>query len=82
VLIEDETRRGAALRLVQQLRSDGLAVEYSLTALKPDKQFKRAVELGARFTAKAEGDTLRLKDLKTREEKTVPASEAAAVLSG
>ena len=82
VLIEDETQRGAALRLVQQLRSDGLAVEYSLTALKPDKQFKRAVELGARFTAKAEGDTLRVKNLKTREEKTVPASEAAAVLSG
>jgi histidyl-tRNA synthetase len=81
VLIEDETQRGAALRLVQQLRSEGLAVEYSLTALKPDKQFKRAVELGARFTAKAEGDTLRVKNLKTREEKTVPASEAAAVLS-
>ncbi len=81
VLIEDEARRPAALRLIQQLRSDGFAVEYSLTALKPDKQFKRAVELGARFTAKAEGDTVRVKDLKTREEKTVPAGETAAILS-
>ena len=81
VLVEDESQRSAALRLVQQLRSDGLAVEYSLTALKPDKQFKRAVELGARYTAKAEGDTVRVKDLKTREEKTFPAGEVAAALS-
>jgi len=81
VLIEDESQRGAALQLVQQLRSAGLVVEYSLTALKPDKQFKRAVELGARFTAKAEGDTVRVKDLKTREEKALPAGEAAPALS-
>src|SRR5688572_18376741 len=81
VLIEDESQRSGALRLVQQLRSGGLAVEYSLTALKPDKQFKRALELGARFTAKAEGDTVRVKDLKTREEKTVSVGGAAALLS-
>ena len=40
-----------------------------------------AVELGVRFTAKAEGETLRVKELKTREEKTLPVGEAAAVLS-
>ena len=81
VLIDDETQRGVALQLVQQLRSSGLAVEYSLTALKPDKQFKRAIELGARFTAKAEGEAMRVKDLGTREEKTLPVGEAAAVLA-
>ena len=80
VLIEDESQRATSLHLVQQLRSDGLAVEYSLTALKPDKQFKRAVELGARFTARAEGGTVRVKNLRTREEKTVPVGEAAAIL--
>jgi len=81
VLIEDEAQRAAALRLIQQIRSQGLAVEYSLTALKPDKQFKRAIELGARFTAKAEGDTVRIKDLKTREEKALAVGEVAAALS-
>ena len=81
VLIEDESQRATSLHLVQQLRSDGLAVEYSLTAMKPDKQFKRAVELGARFTARAEGGTVRVKNLGTREEKTVPVGEAAAILS-
>ena len=81
VLIEEESHRSAALRLIQQLRSDGLAVEYSLTALKPDKQFKRAVELGARLTAKVEGDTVRVKDLKPREERTLPLGEVAPALS-
>jgi histidyl-tRNA synthetase len=81
VLVEDEAQRSAALRLVQQFRSDGFAVEYSLTALKPDKQFKRAIELGARFTAKAEDGTVRVKNLKTREEKTVPMGETATILS-
>lgn len=37
VLIEDEALRPAFLKLVQQLRAVGIAVEYSLAATKPDK---------------------------------------------
>jgi len=76
VLIEDELQRSAGLRLVQELRSQGLAVEYSLTALKPDKQFKRALELGARFTAKADGGEVQLKNLETRKEELVSLADA------
>jgi len=78
VLMEEEAKRGAALRVVQRLRNGGLVVEYSLTALKADKQFKRALELGARFTAKAEGDGVRLKNLSTREERVVAVAEVVA----
>jgi len=45
VLIEDEALRPQSLKLVQELRAAGYAVEYPLTAVKPDKQFKRAQEL-------------------------------------
>jgi histidyl-tRNA synthetase len=82
VLIEDESQRSAGLKLVQQLRSEGLAVEYSLTALKPDKQFKRALEVGARLTAKAEGEMVRVKNLATREETTGSAAEVASRVGG
>ena len=74
VLIEDESQRAAGLKLVQQLRSEGFSVEYSLTALKPDKQFRRAIEVGARFTAKAEGEMTRLKNLATRQENVIATS--------
>lgn len=78
VLIEDESQRAVALRLIQQLRGEGLVVEYSLTALKPDKQFKRALELGAKYTAKLEGESVRLKNLASRGEQIVAVTEAAA----
>lgn len=82
VLIEDEELRGASLKLVQELRAAGHAVEYSLTASKPDKQFKRAQELNAAFTAKIEKDLrVRIRNLKTREEKIVAQAEAATVIS-
>ncbi len=45
VLIEDETLRADSLKVVQQLREAGKAVDYSLTPAKSDKQFKRAREL-------------------------------------
>lgn len=80
VLIEDESQRASALSLIQQLRDEGLAVEYSLTQLKADKQFKRALELGARFTAKAEGDSLRIKNLATRDERLLSRPDAMAIL--
>jgi histidyl-tRNA synthetase len=82
VLIEDEVQRGPGLRLVQELRNGGLVVEYSLTPLKADKQFKRALEVGAKFTAKAEGESVRLKNLSTREERVAAVAEAVAAVRG
>jgi len=79
VLVEDESLRPESLRLVQQLRESGRSVEYSLTPMKSDKQFKRALELGASQTARVERGAdgvlqVRWKDLKTREERTEPLS--------
>src|SRR3984957_1247796 len=51
-LIEDETLRGDSLKFISDLRATGSTVDYSLTPAKPDKQFKRAQELKARFTVK------------------------------
>jgi histidyl-tRNA synthetase len=75
-LIEDETLREPSLELVQHLRDAGYAVEYSLVPAKSDKQFKRALEMRARFTFKLEwlpdGDlSVKLKNLETREEKSL-----------
>ena len=80
-LIEDENLRGESLKLVHGLRAGGLAVDYSLTAAKSDKQFKRAQELKAAHTIKLERDQsgvllAKLKDLKTRKESAVAADEA------
>ncbi|HEX3718415.1 MAG TPA: histidine--tRNA ligase [Verrucomicrobiae bacterium] len=75
-LIEDETLREASLSLVQHLRDSGFSVEYSLGPAKSDKQFKRAMELGVRFTCKLQanqdgGLEVKVKNLATREEKTL-----------
>jgi histidyl-tRNA synthetase len=72
--------REASLNLVQSLREKGYAVEYALTPAKSDKQFKRAMELKARYTVKLvaaaqSGLELKLKNLSTREEKTLPVEE-------
>ncbi|HEY3854569.1 MAG TPA: histidine--tRNA ligase [Verrucomicrobiae bacterium] len=73
-LIEDESLREASLDMIQHLRDHGYSVEYSLSPAKSDKQFKRAMELGARCTCKVEptGDgqlAVKMKNLTTREEK-------------
>jgi histidyl-tRNA synthetase len=75
VMVEDEALRKSTLRLVQQMRDSGLHAEYPLMAAKPDKQFKRALELGARFTVRLtdEGTAL-LKNLESREETVLEAS--------
>lgn len=68
-VIEDEALRRDSLGLIQVLRSAGFAVEYPLTPTKPDKQFKRAQELKAAFTARLENDSyVRIRNLKTRAE--------------
>ena len=78
VLIEDETLRAPSLKLIQDLRAAGFAVEYPLTPAKPDKQFKRAQELKAAFTAKVENESyVRIRNLKSRDEITAGFADAA-----
>jgi histidyl-tRNA synthetase len=78
ILIEDENLRAASLKLVQDLRAAGYAVEYSLTTAKPDKQFKRAQELKATYTAKFESDSyVRVRNSKSREEIVAGANDVA-----
>jgi len=82
-LIEDQSLRGASLKLIHDLRSAGVAVDYSLTPAKSDKQFKRAQELNAacviRLDRTPAGELLAtIKNLKTREEKRVAPAQAAA----
>lgn len=70
-LVEDESLRAPTLPLVQQLRDAGLAVDHPLGPEKPDKQFKRARDAGARFVVSLARDpdgTIRaqVRDLQTR----------------
>jgi histidyl-tRNA synthetase len=85
-LIEDETLRANSLKLIEDLRSSGHSVDYSFTPLKPDKQFKRALELGATWSIRLEHSAgadvvVRVKNLRDRSEKIVSASEAASELA-
>jgi histidyl-tRNA synthetase len=69
VLIEDENLRAISLKLAQELRAAGHAVDYSLTPAKADKQFKRAQDLKVKHTVRAESDAyVRIRNLKTRDE--------------
>lgn len=78
VLIEDENLRPQSLKLVQDLRAAGYAVEYPLTPAKPDKQFKRAQELTVSHTVRLENDDyVRVRDLKSREEVVAGVADAA-----
>jgi histidyl-tRNA synthetase len=78
ILIEDETLREPSLKLIQELRAAGFAVEYPLTPAKPDKQFKRAQELKAAFTAKVESESyVRIRNLKSRDEIVAGFADAA-----
>lgn len=84
-LIEDESLRLDTLKLVQALRDTGLSVDYSLTAIKGDKQFKRAQELKASFTAKLAKDAsgallATVRNLKTRAEQSCAPEEVPARL--
>jgi histidyl-tRNA synthetase len=78
ILIEEENLRAHSLKLVQDLRAAGYAVEYSLTTAKSDKQFKRAQELKSTYTAKFESDSyVRIRNLKSREEIVAGANDVA-----
>jgi histidyl-tRNA synthetase len=83
VLVEDESLRAPSLKLINDLRTVGMSVEYAITPAKADKQFKRAQELKAGFTVKIENDsTGRLRNLKNREERLLPLAEIAQFLRG
>ncbi|HET7625467.1 MAG TPA: histidine--tRNA ligase [Verrucomicrobiae bacterium] len=74
VLIEDESLRVESLKWIQQMRSAGIATEFPLTPIKPDKQFKRAQELKTKAIVKIQkNDTgkivFKIRHLATREEK-------------
>jgi histidyl-tRNA synthetase len=86
-LIEDETLRPESLKLVTDLRTAGLAVDYPLVPAKSDKQFKRAQELKAGHTIKLERGPssevlVKIKNLRSREEKTASTVEAIGILAG
>lgn len=86
VLIEDESLRAPSLKLIHDLRSAGLAVDYSFVALKPEKQFKRAIESNASFAIRVDPQggaelTVKIKNLKTREEKSASVTEAISFLT-
>jgi len=69
VLIDDESLRPQSLRLAHSLRTAGFAVDYPLIPARPDKQFKRAQESKATYTAKLDNEAyVRIRNLKTREE--------------
>ncbi len=81
-LIEDEALRAESLKLVQELRTAGLVVDYPLAPAKSDKQFKRAQELKAAHTFKLERNQsgclmTKVKNLKTRAEKTLTPAAAS-----
>ena len=80
VLVEDESLRAESLGMVQRLRDAGRTVDYSLTPSKGDRQFRRALELGAvrtvRLERDAEGGVVALvRVLATRTEIKVPVGE-------
>lgn len=52
ILIEDEVFRPRSLSLVQRLRDSGLSVDYALGPNKSDRQYKFALDRGARFTVR------------------------------
>ena len=80
-LIENDDLRGESLKLISELRDAGLCVDYSLTPMKGNKQFKRAMELNAETTARIEAaesgeSEIVFKLLRTREEQRFSRADA------
>jgi histidyl-tRNA synthetase len=75
-LVEDETKRPPTLSMVQKLREEGWCVDYPFVSMKPDKQIKRALEVGAGFTVRIEDDEFAvLNYFETKQEEKVPFGE-------
>lgn len=82
-ILENESERAMSLMCIQRLREAGIRTDYPLTPTAPGKQFKRAAEAGFGFTAKIEKENpgiLVIKNMLTREEKTLPEADAFAHL--
>lgn len=77
VIIASEERRPDALKIVQQLRDAGRRVDYALTPMKIGRQFQVAEQLGASeaIIVGDEWPLVNVKNLATREEKSVAISE-------
>jgi histidyl-tRNA synthetase len=78
VVIAEEALRGEALKLIHQLRDEGIAVNYAFTEAKVGKQFESASASGARYalvigTNEWKSGEVKLKNLATGEEKRLPA---------
>ncbi len=73
IVIAKEERRPEALSLVQQLRGDGLRVDFPLTALKVGKQFQAADQAGASLVILVgeEWPQVKIKVLATRQEEEI-----------
>jgi histidyl-tRNA synthetase len=85
-IIEEAAMRSASLRLISELREGGVAVDYSLGQVKPDKQFKRAQELKVAQAVKLEKTDsgqlqARIRDMRTREEQRLSVDEAKILLT-
>jgi histidyl-tRNA synthetase len=61
VVIDDETRRDHALRLVTDLRTAGVSVDFPMLPMKYPKQMQRAEQSGARFALVIGMDTAQYK---------------------
>jgi histidyl-tRNA synthetase len=83
VIVADETRRPASLKLVTELRRAGIAADLPLTPAKVAKQFQSAERSGARFAlvVGTEYPELKLKVLASRAEESGHADSAVAWLS-
>ncbi len=74
--ILSEDLRLKSIAHIQTLREKGIAVEWPITACGGNKQFKAALELGARFTvALSEENLLEVKDLKSKENRKLSLDE-------
>ena len=74
LLIEEPSHRAVSLQLLQEARDAGIATEYSFSDVRGDKQVKKALELGATWSARIdiEAPEVVVRHLKTREERRLP----------
>ncbi|MDX1679480.1 MAG: histidine--tRNA ligase [Akkermansiaceae bacterium] len=82
LIVADEGRRSEALRTMTELRRAGVAADLALTPTKVGKQFKLAERCGARMALVfgQEYPELQLKNLASRSEESVQASEAVELI--
>jgi len=83
VVIAKEERRPDALGLIQQLRDQGLRLDFPLAPAKVGKQFQAAEHAGARLALLVgdEWPQVKIKTLATREEVLIPATDISGIVS-